>query len=135
MPGNFMESFAKRLNNQSEFKISLAKDGEALHPGHGYVAPGDKHLVVDKRADVLFKSLSRHLPTSTIAVLMTGMGEDGADGLKSLRDSGGLTLIQDKESSVVWGMAGKADAISAQDETLPLNQIAPAINELVNRLV
>lgn len=155
MPGNFMESFANRLNSQSSLDIRLAVEGEKLSPGRGYVAPGDVHLVIDKQSDglywkflhspkvsghkpsvdVLFKSLSEQLPKSTIAILMTGMGDDGAAGLKALKNQGALTLIQDKASSVVWGMPGKADALNAQDETLELNQIAPAVNKLISTLV
>ncbi|MFK7889281.1 MAG: chemotaxis response regulator protein-glutamate methylesterase [Granulosicoccus sp.] len=152
MPANFMQSFADRVNSQSKFEVKIAVDGEKLQAGHCYVAPGDVHLVLDKQADglyckllntakvsghrpsvdILFKSLSKHAAKSTIAVLMTGMGEDGAQGLKELREAGALTLIQDKASSVVWGMPGKASAIDAQDETLALTQIGPVINKLAS---
>lgn len=154
MPPNFMRSFAARLDSQSKFNIKLAENGEKLEAGRGYVAPGDQHLLIQRNADglfcelssspkvsghrpsvdVLFSSLSRNLAKSTIAVLMTGMGDDGAEGLKALKDAGALTLIQDKSTSVVWGMPGRADAINAQDETLELDHIAPAINKLVNIL-
>lgn len=154
MPANFMGSFANRMNSQSAFDIRLAVDGEELKAGRGYIAPGDQHLVLDKRpegyfwkllnspkvcghrpsVDVLFNSLVEQAPRSTIGLIMTGMGEDGALGLKSLRDSGALTIIQDKASSVVWGMPGKADSLGAQDETLELTQIAPALNQLLGVL-
>ena len=84
--------------------------------------------------DVLFKSIATHAPAKAIGILMTGMGEDGAEGLKMMRDSGSVTIIQDKSSSVVWGMAGKADSMSAQDQTLELNQIAAAVNKLIKQL-
>ncbi|MBX2879489.1 MAG: chemotaxis response regulator protein-glutamate methylesterase [Granulosicoccus sp.] len=154
MPSNFMESFAKRMDVQSKFDIRLAMDGEELQAGRGYVAPGDKHLVLQKSADryywrlidspkvsghrpsvdMLFDSLTGLAPKSTIAVLMTGMGEDGAKGLSKLRNSGALTIIQSKQTSVVWGMPGKAESLNAQDETLDLNQIALAINKLCSNL-
>ena len=154
MPSNFMESFSQRMNTQSEFRVAIANDGEKVLAGCGYVAPGDRHLTLEKRnddfywkildsakvsghrpsVDVLFKSVANHAPAKAIGVLLTGMGEDGAQGLKDMRDSGSATIIQDKFSSVVWGMPGKADAISAQDQTLELDQIGPAINKLITRL-
>jgi len=150
MPTNFMASFAKRLNSQSAFNVSIAEDGQMLRAGHGYVAPGDRHLTLEKRSDgfywkildsakvsghrpsvdVLFKSVATHAPRQAVGVLLTGMGEDGAQGLKMMRDAGSATIIQDKASCVVWGMPGRADALSAQDQTLELHHIAPAINKL-----
>ena len=154
MPGNFMESFAQRMNSQSKFRVAIANNGEKVLAGCGYIAPGDRHLTLEKRSDgfywkildsakvsghrpsvdVLFKSVATHAPAKAIGVLLTGMGVDGAQGLKDMRDSGSATIIQDKYSSVVWGMPGKADAISAQDQTLELDQIAPAINKLIMQL-
>ena len=154
MPGNFMESFAQRMNSQSRFTVRIATDGEQLQAGCGYVAPGDRHLTLEKRpdgyfwkildgakvsghrpsVDVLFKSIANHAPLQSVGVLMTGMGDDGAQGLKSMRDSGSTTIIQDKSTSVVWGMPGKADSIGAQDQTLELNQIGPALNKLIKQL-
>jgi two-component system chemotaxis response regulator CheB len=84
--------------------------------------------------NVLFDSLADQVPKSTLAVLMTGMGEDGASALKSLRSNGALTLIQDRQSSVVWGMPGAAAKLEAQDETLTAYDIAPAINTLIASL-
>jgi len=122
-----------------------------VRPGHGYIAPGDRHLTLGKRdtgfywkindgakvsghrpsVDVLFDSLAAHAPRQSLGVLMTGMGEDGASGLKKMQTAGAVTLIQDNESSVVWGMPGKAHALSAQDATISLNQIAPVLNKLM----
>lgn len=154
MPANFMESFAQRLDKQSAFTVGIAKDGQQLEAGHGYVAPGDRHITLEKRSggffwkildsakvcghrpsvDVLFKSVAKHAPKQALGLLLTGMGDDGAEGLKVMREAGSATIIQDKASSVVWGMPGKADAISAQDMTLELNHIAPAINKLFAQL-
>ncbi|MFK7860007.1 MAG: chemotaxis response regulator protein-glutamate methylesterase [Granulosicoccus sp.] len=151
MPANFMESFAKRLNSQSAFNVVIAQDGAPLQAGYGYIAPGDRHLTLEKRSDgfywkildsakvsghrpsvdVLFKSVATHAPNQAVGVLLTGMGEDGAQGLKMMRDSGSATIIQDKASCVVWGMPGKADAISAQDQTIELHHIAPSLNKLL----
>jgi len=154
MPANFMESFAHRMDSQSKYKVAIAIDGEEVLPGRGYVAPGDRHLTIKKRddryywrvldtpkvsghrpsVDVLFKSLAAEAPQKAIGILLTGMGEDGAHGLKEMRDTGSVTLIQDKKTSVVWGMPGKADAISAQDMTLELHQIAPVVNKLIGHI-
>lgn len=151
MPANFMASFAMRMNSQSSFNIKLAVDGEPLKPGYGYIAPGDQHLIIDRNSDglfwkllstpkisghrpsvdALFNSLATQLPQSALGVLMTGMGDDGAKGLKAMRDAGSVTFAQDKNTSVVWGMPGKAHSINAQDEMLGLVQIAPAINKIV----
>lgn len=154
MPANFMESFAMRLDKQSPFTVRIAEDGKQVEAGHGYVAPGDRHLTLEKRVDgfywkildsakvsghrpsvdVLFKSIANHAPKQSLGLLLTGMGDDGAEGLKVMRDAGCVTIIQDKSSSVVWGMPGRADSLSAQDITLELNQIAPAINKLFMQL-
>jgi two-component system chemotaxis response regulator CheB len=153
MPMNFMESFAQRMDSQSNFRVAIAQDGEELLPGRGYVAPGDRHLALQKRndryywrvydgpkvsghrpsVDVLFKSIATEAPESSLGILLTGMGDDGASGLKELRDTGSVTIIQDKKTSVVWGMPGRANAISAQDITLELQQIAPVVNTLIER--
>ena len=154
MPANFMKSFADRLNSESSFKVRVAEDGEKLMPGYGYVAPGDRHLQLQRGAggytwnildkdkvrghrpsvDVMFDSFVEHAPRQSIGVLLTGMGDDGAQGLKKLRDAGSVTLIQDEQSSVVWGMPGKAAAIDAHDEMLELRQLAPAINSMLSRI-
>lgn len=154
MPTNFMTSFAQRMDSQSAFSITVAQDGEPLMAGCGYVAPGDRHLSIESRdgvlywkvlntpkesghrpsVDVLFKSLAKNSPKSSIGVIMTGMGDDGAAGLKAMRAAGSVTFAQDEKTSVVWGMPGKAHAIEAQDGTLELHQIAPAINEVVKAI-
>ena len=154
MPANFMKSFAQRLNAESAYTVSVAEDGEKLMPGHGYVAPGDRHLELQRSAggyiwkvvdqdkvrghrpsvDVMFDSFVDQAPRHSIGVLLTGMGDDGANGLRKLRDAGGVTLIQDEETSVVWGMPGKAAAIDAQDEMLELRQLAPTINTMLKHI-
>ncbi len=154
MPVDFMESFAKRMDCHSHLTFSIAKDGERLLPDHGYIAPGGRHLTLECRedeyfwkildsakmsghrpsVDILFRSMAMHAPNQVIGMLLTGMGEDGAQGLKALRDAGSVTLIQDKVSSVVWGMPGAAHAMDAEDEIVGLDQIAPALNEVLSGL-
>jgi len=79
--------------------------------------------------------MATHAPKKALGVLMTGMGEDGAQGLKTMRDAGCATIIQDKSTSVVWGMPGKAASLDAQDETLELAQIGPALSKLLKPLL
>lgn len=154
MPEKFIGSFAKRMNDLSSFAVSVAEDGQQLQPGHVYIAPGGRHLTLDNRVDglhwkildsikisghkpsvnVLFRSMAMHAPKQSIGVLLTGMGDDGADGLKAMRDAGCTTLIQSEASSVVWGMPGRAHLIAAQDEVLHLDQIAPVLNQLLQEL-
>lgn len=155
MPANFMESFARRIDSRTQAKVAIAQDGELIQAGHGYVAQGDLHIAIEKRFDgfywkvddsekvsghrpsvnVLFNSAARSSAPHCIGVLLTGMGEDGATGLKAMRDAGSTTIIQDKESSVVWGMPGKAHAIGAQDQMLGLRQIGPVIDKIMSRVI
>lgn len=155
MPDRFMRSFAARLNSWSSFNISLAKSGDKIQAGCGYLAQGDHHLELTRRSgelsllsrqtdpvsghrpsvDVLFKSVAKSAPTGSIGVLLTGMGEDGAVGLKEMRTAGSLTIIQDEKSSAVWGMPGRAYEMGAADSVLPLLHIGPSISALLNKAV
>lgn len=154
MPDRYMEAFAARLNTWSGFDIAIAKQGEKLMPGKGYVAPGDEHLEIANHSgsphcvirssdavnghrpsvDVLFNSLAASSGCSSVGVLLTGMGNDGAAGLTRMRSAGALTMIQDEKSSAVWGMPGRAFEMGGADSTLPLQHIAPALNVLLQDL-
>lgn len=151
MPANFSESFTGRMDKASSFDIRTAVHNEKIVKGRGYVSPGDQHLEIVRLPDglhwklsstpkvsghrpsvnVLFNSLAKHVPQSTLAVLMTGMGDDGAEGLATLRKSGSVTIAQDENSSVVWGMPGRAVALDAADVVLDLHHIGPAINAIL----
>jgi len=151
MPERFMAPFAERLNSWSSFDIRIAHDGEEVSPGRGYVAPGDAHLeLVNKHGklvcvtsqtapvcghrpsvDVLFTSVARSAGKAAVGVLLTGMGDDGAVGLKAMRNAGALTLVQDKKSSTVWGMPGRAYELGGADGVLGLQQISPALTSLL----
>lgn len=152
IPGMFSSAFAKRMDDCSAMTVCEAQDGMRVLHGHVYIAPGGKHLklardgaryycVVDETelvnrhrpsADVLFKSVARHLGKNAICVLLTGMGKDGAEGMLAMRKSGALTLAQDEASSVVWGMPGAANQLGAVQELLPLKKIAGRITALYN---
>ena len=145
IPANFSEPFAARLNSLSAMNVSQAKHGEEVLPGHVYIAPGDRHLLLDRvgqkyyckldsgvavnrhkpSVDVLFRSVAQNSGRNASGILLTGMGADGAQGLKELRHAGCLTIAQDEKTSVVWGMPGSAVKLGAVDEVLPLDAIAP----------
>jgi two-component system chemotaxis response regulator CheB len=145
----FAAGFADWLGAQSPLPVSLATDGMGLpEPGRGAVimAPADVHLVVRGGAlrltydaerhscrpsvDVLFESIARELGPSTIACLLTGMGRDGAEGLRAIRKAGGTTIAQDERTSVVFGMPREAIQLGAAERVLPLDRIGPTLSEL-----
>lgn len=152
MPERFTAAFAKRLDGLSRVEVREARDGDELERGTVLVAPGDLHVIVKRvgntyrtelvggplvsrhrpSADVLFRSAAIAAGENCIAVLMTGMGDDGARGMKELHDAGAYTIAQDEDSSVVWGMPAEAVRLGAVDTTLPLDRIAAAITRQAN---
>src|SRR5690606_28450431 len=144
IPPAFSASFAERLDRHSRMIVRQAEDQQPLLPGHAYVAPGGRHLRVARSGarwicrlgddepvrrhrpsvDVLFESVAAHAGRNASAALLTGMGDDGAAGLLSLRRAGAATMVQDEPSSVVWGMPGAAVALDAAAEIVPLQQVA-----------
>lgn len=150
MPSHFMNAFARRLDTLGSCHVKEAEEGEVLMPGTAYVAPGDKHLTVCRKGlhlhalisdeakrndhrpsvDVMYESVARAVGSSAVAVLLTGMGVDGAAGMELVKRRGGLTVAQDEASSVVWGMPGSAVRDGSVDAVLSLGAIAPLINEI-----
>lgn len=149
MPASFLASFAQRLNERFAPTIALATEGAALRPGHVYIAPGgETHLRLDiamlprcslvegpkqsghrPSVDVLFHS-AVPLARKALAIMLTGMGRDGADGMLALRQSGARTFAQDEASSVVFGMPRMALENGAAEAALPLSDIGPQILEI-----
>ena len=147
MPASFTASFAKRLDQRSPLHIEEAQDGRAVTPGSAYVAPGGIHMVVAGErtrpiirpedtppvnsvrpsADVLMASVACLSGSRTIGVVLTGMGADGAEGLAQIKEKGGLTLAQDRESSTIFGMPKAAIERGVVDGILPLSKIPRAI--------
>lgn len=144
----FAPGMAEWLNERCALPVSLAEPGQHPEAGHVYMAGRDEHLklksggtfdfsveptaLVNRPAvDVFFKSLAAHWPKPGVALILTGMGRDGAEGLKMLRERGWRTIAQDQETSVVWGMPKAAVEIGAAHETLPIDMIGPAA---INRL-
>ena len=150
IPGTFSESFAKRLDGATALRVCEAHDGQQVIPGHVYIAPGDRHLLVERSGarylcrlhdgpavnrhkpsvDVLFRSVAQNMGPNAIGVLLTGMGDDGAQGLLEMREAGARTLAQDERTSVVWGMPGEAVRRGAVEQVLPLPRIAGAVLRL-----
>ena len=152
MPKAFINSLATRLNQSSSLACSVAGQGELLQAGHVYMAPGDVHMKIIQRGsalavqleegvrvnhaipsvDVTYESLVALSPSiKTLAVVLTGMGNDGANGAKLLSEKGNHVVVQNEESSVVWGMAGETFRKGAANEVLPLMDIAKAILKYV----
>lgn len=149
---NFSEVFVKHLNNLCNMCVSEAIDGEEFLPGHIYIAPAGAHMEIRKvnfsyfcfldhsgsinahkpSVDVLFKSAALAAGKDTIAILLTGMGADGAKGLKTIKEAGGITIAQDEASSIVWGMPGTAVRIGAANYVLPLQEIPQKILNIID---
>ncbi|UXI66650.1 chemotaxis-specific protein-glutamate methyltransferase CheB [Tahibacter amnicola] len=148
MAGQFCSAFAEWLDTQSEWPVVQARDGDRIDGAIGRVciAPPDLHLGVrDGRlflsaeperhscrpsVDVLFESVAREFGPTAIACLLTGMGRDGASGLLDIRRSGGFTIAQDEDSSVVFGMPREAIRLGAAERVLPLDAIGPTMAQL-----
>lgn len=144
IPPVFSRSFAERMNQCSPLTVCEARDGQQILPGHAFIAPGDRHLEVVRdgaryycrlldgepvnrhkpAVDVLFDSVARNVGNNAIGVILTGMGRDGAKGLRRMRDAGAVTVAQDEQTSVVWGMPRAAIAEGGADSVLPLQSIA-----------
>lgn len=153
MPEHFTASFAKRLDQVCALRVREARDAEVLVRGRAWVAPGHSHVRLERQGngyvlrldrgepvnrhrpsvDVLFFSAAETVGPAAVAVLLTGMGRDGAQGLLALKEAGAHTIAQDEASAVIWGMPGEAVRLGAACEVLPLNEIAPAILQAVSR--
>jgi two-component system chemotaxis response regulator CheB len=148
MGAAFMPGFAAWLDGIVPMTVQIAMAGQSPMPGHVYVAPGDQHLTIgpegalrlDRDApvhsqrpsgSVLFTSLARICGPRALGVLLTGMGEDGAEGLLAMRRSGAMTLTEDESSAVVYGMPAAAMRIGASTIALPLDRIADALRRAV----
>ncbi len=149
MPPGFTKSYAARLNGLCRISVAEAQNGERVLPGHAYIAPGGHHLSVERSGanyiarvvagdpvnrhmpsvEVLFESAAQVVGRNALAVMLTGMGADGAKAMKTMRDAGSFNLVQDEASCVVFGMPREAIAHGAAHEVLPLSKIAPRLIE------
>lgn len=146
----FVQGLADWLNDSTGMRVRLARHGEYAQPGHAYLAPDGCHMTVNRFGQIfcmpgppenglqpavscLFRSVAQHCGPRAIGVLLTGMGRDGADELKLMRDAGSVTIAQDKESSVVHGMPGEAIALDAATHVLPPERIVSQIHSLIRK--
>jgi two-component system chemotaxis response regulator CheB len=154
MPAGFTEEFAKSLDRICPLEVAEAKDEDLLKPGRVLIAPGNYHVEVEKRrlsgvvrlsssdpvnghrpsAGVLFASVAKNYENKSLAVIMTGMGRDGAREIGKIAEAGGVTVAQDQETSVVFGMPKVAIENGYIHHILPLKEIAPAIGRIVDEL-
>jgi len=143
MPEGFTAAFAKRLNGLCEVDVKEAEDGDVVVHGGVYIAPGGRHMLLQRTgqryhiaikdgppvsrhrpsADVLFRSAAQHAGRNALGIIMTGMGDDGARGLLEMRKLGAATRAQDEESCVVFGMPKEAIACGAVEKVVSLSQI------------
>ena len=150
MPAGFTAEFADSLNHICPLEVSEAKDGEAVLSGHVYIAPGNYHMTVERRAigaiirlnqddlrnghrpsaDVLFESVAAQYQNKALGVIMTGMGRDGAAQLAQMRKKGAWTIGQDAASSIVYGMPKVAWEMGGVQKQVPLSNIAGEIYNL-----
>jgi two-component system, chemotaxis family, protein-glutamate methylesterase/glutaminase len=147
MPEKFTAAFAERLDKVCTMNIREAVDGDRVIPGVALIAPGNKHMILQRggatyhvrvkdgprvhhqrpSVDVLFQSVAQHAGQNAIGVLLTGMGADGAKGLLEMRENGARTIAQDEDSCVVFGMPKEAINIGAAELVLPLTQVADTL--------
>ena len=152
MPPLFTKSFADRLNDYTNLSVKEAEDGDILMNNHIYVAPGGKHLEIVKAGlrlkihtfdgdlvnhvkpsiDVTMASIASLHHQKSVGILLTGMGKDGAEGLKMIRETGGKTIAQDEQSSLVFGMPKQAIQINAAQLILNIEEIINQINSIYN---
>ena len=140
----FLPGLVEWLAQTTQLRVQVAANGIEPRPGHVYLAPDGSHLGIDRHGRLhldkgpaehglrpsvnhLFRSLARHRGPRAIGVLLTGMGRDGAEGLRAMRDCGAVTIAQDRASSIVHGMPGAAIGLDAAREILPVERIADAL--------
>jgi two-component system chemotaxis response regulator CheB len=153
MPEHFTRSFAERLDTLCAIEVREAKDGDSVVPGKALIAPGNYHMELTRSGaeyrvrvtqgplvsrhrpsvNVLFKSVAKYAGRNAVGVMLTGMGNDGAEGMKEMKDAGSANVCQDEASCVVFGMPKEAIAAGAADHVLPLDQIAAKVLELASR--
>lgn len=149
MPSAFTKPLAERLDKISQVRVKEAEEGEQLIPGHAYICPGGKHIMIEKKgivslydkenfahyhycpsASLLMSSISRNYADNALCVIMTGMGSDGLEGIAEAKQRGSYVIAQSEDSSVIFGMPKAVISNNLQDEIVHLDHIADRINEL-----
>ena len=151
MPEGFTELFAKRLDSLCNIRVKEAVSGDIVSAGKAFIAPGGRHLRIKKTdfgimtvisqtpsdsshkpsATVLFRSVAEEFGSKAIGVIMTGMGDDGVEGLGEIQRKGGITIAQDEKTSIIYGMPKVAVERGVVDFVLGLYEIVPKLNALV----
>ena len=146
MPEGFTKAFAQRLNKECAVEVVEASDGDRLQIGRALIAPGNRHMLVQRNGDdlvaevkdgplvsrhrpsvdVLFRSVAGSVGAKAVGIIMTGMGDDGAQGMCEMKDAGAATIAQDEETCIVFGMPKEAIARGSVDVVAPLERIASA---------
>jgi two-component system, chemotaxis family, protein-glutamate methylesterase/glutaminase len=154
IPKAFSTPFAKRMDSICQMTVYEAEEGQQILPGHVYIAPGDRHLLLVRdgaryvcklddgppvnrhkpSVDVLFRSVAQQAGRNAIGVLLTGMGKDGAMGLKEMRDVGSPTIAQDEATCVVFGMPREAIALGGASQVMGLHDIPGRIRQLAESM-
>ncbi|MFW5825912.1 MAG: protein-glutamate methylesterase/protein-glutamine glutaminase [Marinobacter sp.] len=152
MPGSFTPAFAERLNKLCQIQVRQAEDGDILRPGLALLAPGGKQMMIENRGgqgrvrilpgddrlnykpsvDVTFGSLARSFPGRTLGVILTGMGADGREGCRMMKQTGSVIWSQDEKTSVIYGMPMAVARAGLTDEVLPLDEVGPRLVEGVH---
>jgi two-component system chemotaxis response regulator CheB len=147
MPEKFTAAFARRLDGLCQVEVKEAADQDAVLPGRVLIAPGNRHMLLQRggaryhvavkdgplvsrhrpSVDVLFRSAARYAGRNAVGIIMTGMGDDGARGLLEMRKGGAMTIAQEEESCVVFGMPKEAIELGAAEKIVPLDRIAAEI--------
>jgi len=150
IPAMFSRSFAQHMDRISPMSVHEAQDGDVILPGHVYISPGSHHLLVVRdgaryvcrlnegnpvnrhrpSVDVLFRSVAQYVGHNSIGIILTGMGDDGARGLKEMHEAGATTMAQDEYTSVVWGMPREAIKQEAVDHIVSLHNIVNTLIQL-----
>ncbi len=150
MPPTFTRLFAERVNKLTSYEVREARDGEMLLPGFVYIAPGGMQSEVRRIAeglqmrvfpaaaddlyapsvDRLFRAASESCKERLIAVILTGMGDDGSEGIRVVHERGGKTIAESSQSAIIFGMPAEAIKTGAVDDVVALNQIPESIRKL-----
>lgn len=159
MSKGFTKAFAHRLNRESKIEVKEAEPGDKIEPGRALIAPGDYHMIVKRKApdketagvigfnqdppvyglrptvDMMMVSAAETYADKTVGVILTGMGSDGAKGMKAIKENNGKTIAQDRDTCVVYGMPKAAVEVGAVDRIVPLSRIAEEIMKMVYGLM
>jgi len=147
IPVAFSKAFTERVNKTCQIEVCEPADGQKILPGHAYIAPGDKHLLVERcgaeyicrlndgppvsrhkpSVDVMFRSVAQNVGPNAMGVMLTGMGADGAEGMLEMKQQGAFNISQDEDSCVVWGMPGAAVKLGAVNKEVTLSKVGKEI--------